>query len=40
MMSELRLERGDDVILFELRCGELVADGRAATAAMMKGWRQ
>lgn len=32
--NELRLERGDEVWLFALRCGELAED-RVATAAMM-----
>jgi hypothetical protein len=33
--NELRLDRGDAVWLLGFKCGELVADVRVATAAMM-----
>lgn len=33
--NEVRVERGDEVWLFALRCGELAAEDRVATAAMM-----
>ena len=34
LCSEERLERGDEVMAFEAKCGESVAECRDATAAM------